>query len=217
MTGPAPGFGLLARAVSYALASATYATPDLLPRATPCTGWDLATLLDHLSDSLAVLHDAVGDRCVRPGPAVGRGAEAAVRDGTRRDAGHHSEPGAEPRPDLVTAVRWRAGRLLAACAHAGTGEHAVAIADRQLTTGVVAVTGAIEVSVHGWDISAACGHRNPIPPLLAAEMLVFAPLLIPADAREGLFGDPVWLPGPGCPSDELVAFLGRQPGWPAVI
>lgn len=222
---PVPGFGLLARAVSYALASAGYATPELLPQATPCAGWDLGVLLDHVSDSLDVLHDAVGDGCVRPGPAAGDGyagdgpaavdghlrAGPALGEGTRPQP--HAEPAAGYEPDLVRAVRCRASKLLAACATAGAG--VVAIADRHLTANVVAVTGAIEISVHGWDISVACGRRRPIPPLLAAEMLRLAPVLIPAGTRDGLFAEPVWLPWPGCPSDELVAFLGRHPGWPA--
>lgn len=196
MTSPTPGFGLLAGAVGYALVSVGYTTPELLTQATPCAGWDLGALLNHVSDSLEVLHDAVGTGCVRPGPAP-------------RDS-------AEPESDPVGALRHHAGRLLTACAAAGAGDHVIAIADRLLTANVVAVAGAIEISVHGWDISVACGRRRPIPPLLAAEMLRLAPVLIPAAARDGLFAEPVSLPAPpGCPSDQLVAFLGRQPSWPA--
>jgi uncharacterized protein (TIGR03086 family) len=196
VTSPTPGFGLLADAVSYALVSAGFATPELLSRATPCAGWDLRELLNHVSDSLDVLHDAVGAGCVRPGLEPGDGAES------------DSDP--------VRALRCRAGRLLTACAAAGAGEHLIAIADRVLTPNVVAVAGAIEVSVHGWDISVACGRRGPIPPLLAAQLLYLAPALIPAGTRDGLFAEPVSLPTPaGCPSDHLVAFLGRHPGWPA--
>jgi uncharacterized protein (TIGR03086 family) len=196
VTSPTQGFGLLADAVSYALASAGYAAPELLSRATPCADWDLRELLNHVSDSLDVLHDAVGAGCVRPGPAPGDGAES------------ESDP--------VRALRCRAGRLLTACATAGADEQLIAIADRLLTANVLAVAGAIEISVHGWDISVACGRSRPIPPLLAAEMLHLAPVLIPAGTRDGLFGEPVSLPAPpACPSDQLVAFLGRHPGWPA--
>jgi len=222
-----PGFGLLSRAVSYALVSAGYATPELLPLATPCAGWDLAMLLNHVRDSLDVLHDAVGDGCVQPGPAPGAGhagdgpaasggyARAGPAFGEGTTSQPHAEPHAGSEPDLVRAVRRRASKLLAACATAGAGERVVAIADRHLTANVVAVTGAIEISVHGWDIGAACRRRRPIPPLLAVEMLRFAPVLIPAGTRDGLFAEPVSVPAPpGCPSDQLVAFLGRQPGWP---
>jgi hypothetical protein len=75
---------------------------------------------------------------------------------------------------------------------------------------MAAVTGAIEIIVHGWDIAVACGRARPAPPGLAAVLLATAPLL-PSDVRPGLFAHPVPLHGPACPGDDLVAFLGRRP------
>jgi uncharacterized protein (TIGR03086 family) len=115
----------------------------------------------------------------------------------------------------MACLRCQARALLAACATAGRAERPVAIGDRELTVGVAAAAGAIEIAVHGWDISVACGVRRPVPPGLAAALLPVAPLLIPHAARAGLFADPVPLPGPACPGDRLVAFLGRQPRLPA--
>jgi hypothetical protein len=40
---------------------------------------------------------------------------------------------------------------------------------------MVAVTGALEVTVHGWDLWVACGARRPVPPGLAAVLLLAAP------------------------------------------
>ena len=188
------GRELLETAVSYALAGAALGTPQLLRRPTPCLGWDLETLLDHVSDSIGVLHEAIN--------AGGDSASAA--------------PGyPRPGPDPITRLRGQAGRLLDACAAAGPAERRVAVGDRELTAGMVAVTGAIEVTVHGWDISVACGARRPVPPGLAAVLLPIVPLLITPGTRPGLFADPVRLPGPASPGDQLVAFLGRQPRPPA--
>jgi|SRR5215475_8855273 len=181
--------GLLGHAVSYALASAGHATPQLLPLATPCEGWDLRTLLLHVSDSLGVLTGALRAGRVGLGPP--------------------HEPTADADP--VACLRRRARDLLGACAAAGAEERLVAIADRELTVNLVAATGAIELAVHGWDISAACGIQRPVPPGLAAALLPVAPLLIPRETRSGLFADPVAVPEPACPGDRLVAFLGRQP------
>ena len=174
---------------------AALGTPQLLPRPTPCLGWDLETLLDHVSDSIGVLHEAI--------TAEGAGAGAAPPD----------YPG--PGPDPVARLHGQAAGLLGACAAAGPAERRVAIRDRELTASMVAVTGAIEITVHGWDISVACGSRRPVPPGLAAVLLPIAPLLITPGTRPGLFADPVRLPGPACPGDQLVAFLGRQPRPPA--
>jgi uncharacterized protein (TIGR03086 family) len=187
--------GLLGHAVSYALASAGHATPQLLPLATPCEGWDLRTLLLHVSDSLDVLAGGLRAGQIGLGPP----------------------PADEPTgyADPVACLRRRARDLLGACAAAGAEERLVAIADRELTASMVTAAGAIEIAVHGWDISVACGVRRPVPPGLAAALLPVAPLLIPHAARAGLFADPVPLPGPACPGDRLVAFLGRQPRLPA--
>jgi hypothetical protein len=46
-------------------------------------------------------------------------------------------------------------------------------------------------------------------------LLPVVPLLITPGTRPGLFADPVRLPGPAGPGDQLVAFLGRRPRLPA--
>jgi uncharacterized protein (TIGR03086 family) len=185
------GRELLETAVSYALAGAALGTPQLLRRPTPCQGWDLEKLLDHVSDSIGVLHEAIN---------VGGVSASAAAPGYPR-----------PGPDPIARLRGQAARLLDACAVAGPAERRVAVGDRELTAGMVAVTGAIEITVHGWDISVACGARRPVPPGLAAVLLPIAPLLITPGARPGLFADPVRLPGPASSGDQLIAFLGRQP------
>jgi uncharacterized protein (TIGR03086 family) len=187
------GLELLDSAVSYTLASAATATTDvLLSRPTPCSDWDLETRLAHVCDSIEVVNTAIAGRQVAPVPAPGH-------------------LGAQTGP--ATALRCHAARLLATCATAGPGERVVAIADRELNVSTLAVAGAIEITVHGWDIAAACGTGRPIPSGLAELLLPLAPLIIPAGIRPGLFADPVRLRAPACPGDRLVAFLGRKPGF----
>jgi uncharacterized protein (TIGR03086 family) len=151
-------------------------------------------LVDHVSDSIGALHEAItagADVSAAPPGYSGRG------------------------PDPAARLRGQAARLLGACAVGGPAERRVAICDRELTASMVAVTGAIEITVHGWDIWVACGARRTVPPGLAAVLLPIAPLLITPGTRPGLFADPVRLPGPASPGDQLVAFLGRQPRPPA--
>jgi hypothetical protein len=113
--------------------------------------------------------------------------------------------------DPVLRLRRQLVALLACTATAGPADRPVTIWDRELTASIVAATGAIEITVHGWDIAVACGGNRPVPPGLAAVLLATAPLLVPADARPGLFADPVALLSPAGPGDQLVAFLGRRP------
>ena len=71
------GRELLESAVSYALAGAALGTPQLLHRPTPCPGWDLVALLNHVSDSIGVLYEAItaGDAGASAAPRVTRGRE----------------------------------------------------------------------------------------------------------------------------------------------
>jgi uncharacterized protein (TIGR03086 family) len=181
---------LLDSAVSYALTEAAVVTPQLLSSPTPCPGWDLEMLLNHVVDSIRVLHEAI----TIGGISAGAAADDVVR----------------PRLDPVVRLRRETARLLAGGA-AGSAEGTVYIGDRELTASAVTVAGAIEIAVHGWDISVTCGGARVIPSNLAAVLLPIAPLLITAETRSGLFADPVRLARPACPGDELVAFLGRQP------
>jgi uncharacterized protein (TIGR03086 family) len=184
------GLELLEAAVIYALACAELATPRLLWRPTPCSRWDLGMLLDHVCDSIVVVHEAMGAGEVATRPAPGYPAQKA---------------------DPVERLRGHAAGRLSTCTGATSSERLVPIEDLELTARTVAVTGAIEIAVHGWDISVACGDCWPIPTGLAPILLPIAPLFITPSYRLGLFADPIRLADPACPSDQLVAFLGRYP------
>ena len=201
-------YRLLDRAVRYALSAAGHATPRLLPAATPCAEWDLGRLLVHLGDSLDALAEGLSARSVGLCPPC-CGAEGS--------AGAPSAPGARDvdgdgdGAGLIAGLAGRAAVLLTACAEVPGGQEPVAVGDQLLTTSVVAITGAIEVAVHGWDISVSCGDREPVPSRLATELLPYAALLVPRHTRPGLFADPVLVPRRTSAGDRLVAFLGRQP------
>jgi uncharacterized protein (TIGR03086 family) len=193
-------YRLLERAVRYALSGAGHATPELLYTPTPCTGWDLGTLLRHLGDSFDTVAGGLRTRMVGPDGGC---------SGTEGPAGAPSVPAADG--ELIAGLTGRAARLLWACAEVRGGQEAVIVGDRQLTTSVVAITGAIEVAVHGWDISMTCGDDQPLPSRLATELLPYAALLVPRHTRPGLFADPVLVPRRTSAGDRLVAFLGRRP------
>jgi uncharacterized protein (TIGR03086 family) len=75
----------------------------------------------------------------------------------------------------------------------------------------MAAVAALEIAVHGWDISQACGQRQPIPRALATALLEIALVLVPSTGRQSLFAAPVTVPATAAPSDRLAAFLGRTP------
>ena len=183
------GTTLLEQAISYAAQSALDVTPVLLPRPTPCRGWNLDMLLRHASESLAALHDGTLTGHVALIPAA---------------------PDRDPAADPARTFRDRAGLLLAARASTGRRHQVLDIGDLPLPAIAIDCAGAIEIAVHGWDISQACGQRRPIPDALAATLLAIAPLLIP-QTRHPLFSPPVRPAAQASPGDRLVAFLGRKP------
>ena len=106
----------------------------------------------------------------------------------------------------------RAAALLCACYAGGPPERFVVVGGLPLPAGIVACTGAVEIAVHGWDVSAALGRGGSIPPALATRLLAICPLL--ATSREGLFAPPVPVSPEASPGDRLLGYLGRDPGAP---
>ena len=183
------GVALLERATSYTLGSLSRIASAAMANPTPCSTWDLRTLLLHMNDSLLTLYEAVADHHVGPGPVDDVGGPAA---------------------ELVASLRSRACRMLGAWTNADAAA-VVSIVGCPLTTDIVAAAGAVEVAVHGWDVAAACGHPRRIPAELAAEMLDLLPLLVTDADRPARFAAPVDVPWHTAPGDRLVASLGRRP------
>lgn len=181
---------LLEQAISYAARSVLDVTPAFLPRRTPCRHWNLGMLLAHASESLAALCEATVTGHVALLPA-------------KQDR--------DPAADPVRTFREQAEGLLAARATAGEVDHMLDIGGLPLPAIAIECAGAIEVTVHGWDISQACGRCSPIPDALATGLLAIAPLLIPETGRHPLFSPPVTVTTWEGPGDLLVAYLGRDP------
>ena len=164
-----PGaIGLLAGAVSYMLGVCAPLGPGEMALPTPCPHWDLARLLSHLCESMADL-------------------EAALRTGRLDLDGPPGRTGGDP----VEALRDRAAELLCAGYCYGGPERFVTVGGLPIPAGVVACTGAVEIAVHGWDVSAARARagrgraggdgdvrETPIPAALATRMLRLGPLLV---------------------------------------
>ncbi len=191
---------LLAGAISYMLGVCAPIGPGEMALPTPCPDWDLARLLGHLCESVTDL-------------------ETALRTGHLDLECPLGHAGGDP----VEALRDRAAQLLCAGYCYGGPERFVTVGGLPMPAGLVACTGAVEIAVHGWDVSAALARAGcdgagcegdipgtPIPARLAARMLRLSPLLVAG--REGLFALPVEVPAQASPGDRLVGYLGRYPG-----
>lgn len=188
---------LLDRAIAFTLGAVHAVTPDRLSDPTPCEQWDLRALLIHVTDSLEALCDGLGTGRVDMSPpepiSVPVPAIASA-----------------PADDPVADLRGQAARLRGVWAD-GIRRTPVRIANSALDPRIVLGVGAVEIAVHGWDICRACGLRRPIPPALAIELAGVCALVVTAETRYPSFGAPIAIPDRACPSDHLVAFLGRDP------
>ncbi len=181
------GVELLERAIGYTHGSLRLVSADVLTRPTPCRGWDLQDLLEHMADSLAALSEAaeVGRVDLAPSELTG---EFAV--------------------DIVRLLHQRACRLLGAWTNADTSRNVV-VGHESMTSDLLTAAGALEIAVHGWDVAQACGHDRPIPAALANELLGVAPVLVTDADRVQRFAAPVESSLNASASERLVAYLGR--------
>jgi uncharacterized protein (TIGR03086 family) len=176
----------LRRAGNYALNAIDTVTPDVLGRPTPCSEWDLHTLLRHVCESVAALHESLDTGRVDLYPMDDQATSA----------------------DPAWVLRHRVTTLIDQWPATGTAP-AITIADHSLDLSAITGVAAIEIAVHGWDIAQASGHPRSIPPDLATDLLPISALLVPDGNRHPLFAPPVQ-PSPNAgPCEELLAFLGR--------
>ena len=189
---PGPAHHRLTQAIGYADGVLDAVTPQLLAQPTPCHAWNLRMLLEHAEESLGALHEGVTASRVAatpaqiPDPVSGASSAAAV----------------------VSAIRQRATALLRASAEADR-DIPVTIGGHPMPLDCLRTVGALEIAVHAWDISQACGQQLPIPDESATDLLAHALVLVPRVGRHPLFAAPASVPPRSTSSDWLTAYLGR--------
>ena len=185
---PPAAVAVLDRAVAYAHSCLQRARTSSLDLPTPCAGWRLGSLLRHMEDSLIAISEAAD---------LGR---VTVTDGAS---------GALP-DLLVDRLEQRACGTSAAW-HRRLTSAPVAVGDLMLGRDTLVYVGALEIAVHGWDVSQATGERLPVPEHLATRLYDVALVVVTPDSRVRRFADPLATP-PGTPvADRLLAHLGRRP------
>jgi uncharacterized protein (TIGR03086 family) len=163
-------------------------TSDLsLP--TPCQRWDLGQLLGHMEDSLAALGEAA---------ELGRVRVA--------DDPAHQDPGR-----MVDRLVRRACATRAAWLERLTSAP-IDIGDLSLGRDTLAMVGALEIAVHGWDVAQAVGSDERMPEDLAVRLFDVAQAIVTPDERGTRFAAPVPVPPDAAFSVRLLAHLGRVAG-----
>jgi uncharacterized protein (TIGR03086 family) len=170
-----------------------------LDRPTPCAGWDLADLIEHMT----------AQHYGWTAAAAGHGADLSVWQ--------PGPPLADPIGEYAEASR----RVLEAFRADGVLDREFALAeispDLRFPAPQAISFHFIDYLVHGWDVARALGaDYQPEPDLLAAALPVA--LAVPggqARTRDGAAFAPDVPAGPQAGLlDQIVAMLGRSPSWP---
>jgi uncharacterized protein (TIGR03086 family) len=184
---PPSAVELLERAISYTRASLQEVTGADLTRSTPCAGWLLGDLLRHLDDSLAAIAEAAQATTLTLVPAPAPVADLVLLDSIchrARGLLGHWHP---PRDGWVDL-----------------GEH-------HLRREVLGAVGALEITLHGWDVAQSLGHPRRIPPALADDLWTVARDHITEADRPHRFGPAVGGLPWASPQARLLGHAGRHP------
>ena len=164
-----------------------------LGRPTPCTEWDVRSLVSHTIGAMEMY--------------------AAFADGG-------------PAPDFETMMSGRDalagdphGAVLASCARSQRAWSQPGVLQRELATPWgpmsgegVASQSTVSTLVHGWDLAVSLGLDAELPQHLLDLSWGFAEGLVPVLREVGVMAAPVEVAEGATPTQQLVAFLGRNPG-----
>jgi uncharacterized protein (TIGR03086 family) len=162
---------------------------DQMSEATPCEGWDVRALLNHL---------VAGNLW-----AAELGAGATIDEvGTRLDGDLVGD-------DPVGAYETSAGVAAAIFEAPGALERPCAVSYGPVPGSVYAGHRFIDVLIHGWDLATATGQDATLDPELVAD--AYGLLLSEADLvrASGMFGQDLAVPDDADQQTRMLAFIGR--------
>lgn len=152
-------------------------------RQTPCREFDIASLTDHLMNSITVIGGVAG-------------AELPERD----------------RADSVERQVVAAARPALDAWHRRGLEGTVPFGENEAPAAVMAGVLSLEFLIHAWDYAMAMGRPVNAPDSLADYVMGLARTIITPQGRTTAgFDDPVDVPDDASALDRLVAYTGRRP------
>jgi uncharacterized protein (TIGR03086 family) len=167
--------------------------PEQWPDPTPCAGWDVRALVNHLVGqdrwTVELLAGAtigqVGDRF--DGYLLGADPVGAVTEAAKQAEGAVTEPGALDRT-----------------VHLSFGETPAEEYVRQLLA---------DHLIHSWDLAAATGIDRRLDPDLVRVCAEWFTERAEMYRHAGVIGPAIDLPEPVSEQDRLLAAFGRDPAW----
>jgi uncharacterized protein (TIGR03086 family) len=151
---------------------------------TPCPEWTVRDLLEHMIGVVA-------------------GLGAAVGGGPREPFALGADPAAQFDAVSASAISaWRAPGVADRIIDGGAGP---------MPGGVLAGINLLDTATHTWDLATATGQPAALPADVASAALEAAHAIIAPEVRAGRFAPEVTTAEGADTTQQLVAFLGRQP------
>ena len=155
---------------------------------TPCDGWSVGELVDHMIDMLGMYSNAFGSTQPKRRPVDG-----------------------DSLPDAVDAYREGSARLLEAVSGATAGTM-VTVPFGTVPSEVAIRLATVETLVHGWDLATATAQTYECNPAVVERALAFSvPALAMLPPDRSPFAPTVSVEDHAPAIDRLVGLLGRQP------
>ncbi|MGZ4624109.1 MAG: TIGR03086 family metal-binding protein [Blastococcus sp.] len=167
---------------------------DQLTDPTPCEGTSVAGMLDHLVGLTVAFRLGAEKKPQTGGPSA--------------DAAHLP-------PDWRTRLPVQLDALVGAWKDPAAWEGVTEVGGAQLPGAAMGVIALNEVLVHGWDLAVATGQPYAADPASAEVCLAFVADFAAgaSEARDGMFGPVVPVPGDAPVLERLLGLTGRTPGW----
>jgi uncharacterized protein (TIGR03086 family) len=168
---------------------------DQLGDKTPCTEWDVRTLIEHIVGGYQMFVTALG----QPQPVAAEPIDSAATA-----------------TDLADLHRTAGEAAISAFGTPDALHRTVTLPIGDVPGGMALRLALTDAVIHGWDLASATGQDTSIDEELAATLLTVAEQVVGPQTRQPdgampVFAQPVTIDPQRPAADRLIAFLGRQP------
>jgi uncharacterized protein (TIGR03086 family) len=168
--------------------------PDQLDNPTPCEGWTVRDVLNHITGGAEMFTIAA--------------TEGKVSDEKLGQLMVGDNLGS----DYKAAFAAASDRAQQAFGAPGVAEKMVTLPFGEMPAGVAVNFAIFDVTTHAWDLAKGTGQGTDLDPEVLGAALDAAQMMLNDDFRAlGLFGQPVPVPDDAPMQDRLAAITGRTP------
>jgi uncharacterized protein (TIGR03086 family) len=168
--------------------------PEQLDNPSPCDGWTVRDVLNHITGGAELF-----TLCVRDG---------SVPDATASELMTGDRLG----DDYKTSFHQAADAANEVFGIPGAMDRIVTLPFGEMPAGMALNIAIFDVTTHAWDLAKATGQSTDLDPEVAAVAYQVAQTMLSDDLRNaGIFGPAVEVGPDACPADRLAALAGRTP------